>query len=202
MNGTLYDLVNAFAEHRILRPSRCELLAGLSGDMVDVGAGTGANFPCYRADAHVLALEPDPSMAQRAKAKCETTSARIELQVADDHRLEALPPNSFDVAILTLVLCTVEDPAATLRRVRRVLKANGILILIEHVRSSGRVGRLQDRITPFWELIAGGCHLNRNTGATVVAAEFDVKELQAKRLSRFSPIQKLIYGRLHQMTAV
>ena len=168
---------------------------------MEIGAGTGANFPCYSGDVHVLALEPDPSMARRARAKIEAASVQIELRIADDRLLDTLPPNSVDAVVFTLVLCTVTDPLATLGRARRVLKANGMLVLLEHVRSGGTVGRFQDCIAPLWRCVAGGCHLNRDTSAAIAAAGFDVGAIRSKTLTRLSPIQELIYGTAQPMPA-
>jgi SAM-dependent methyltransferase len=199
MNASLYDFINGFSERRIVGPLRRELIARIHGEIVDVGAGTGANFPFYPADAHVLALEPDSSMARRAQARVPSATARIELRVADDRYLDTLAPESFDAVVLTLVLCSVQNPTATLRRVRHVLKRDGILILIEHVRSAGNVGRFQDIVTPIWRL-CGNCHLNRHTGATAAAAGFDTTPLRIKRLPKLSPIQEIIYGNLRVRT--
>ena len=201
MNGMLYDLFNAGAERRVIGPLRYDLLANLQGEVVELGAGTGANFRYYSPAAHVLALEPDRSMMRRAETKIAQASAQIDLRVGDDLFLDTLPSNSADAVVLTLVLCTVEDPALTLRRVKRLLKPEGTIVVLEHVRSSGNVGRFQDFVAPLWRRIAGGCHLNRDTADTIAAAGFDAGALQTKSLSRLSLIQKLIYGRV-RLTSV
>lgn len=195
MPGLLYDFLTRSAERRVIGPLRSALLADLQGKIVDVGAGTGANFPYYDRNAHVLALEPDRSMAQRAKKKLQSASARIDVLITDDRFLNTLVAGSIDVVVLTLVLCTIKNPAEALQRVKRALKPAGILILLEHVRSNGRFGPVQDFISPLWQFMTCGCHLNRVTSSTVAAAGFDVSELRTKKLSAVSPIQTLIYGR-------
>lgn len=197
MNGSFYDFMIGSAERRIVAPLRRKLLTNLYGDIVEVGAGTGANFPFYPTGARVLALEPDASMARRARARIASSAAQIDLQIADDRHLDTLVAKSLDAVVVTLVLCSVEDPAASLRRARRVLKPAGTLVLLEHVRSSGNVGGVQDVLTPIWEQLLGGCHLNRDTDAIAASVGFDTRAVWTKTLPRFSPIQKLIYGSLY-----
>lgn len=196
MNGTLYDFVNGCAERRVLGPLRTEVLWGLHGEIVEIGAGTGANLRLYNSAAHVLIIEPDVSMARRAEKKLQAPlAATVELRIADDRSLDSLPAASVDAVVSTLVLCSVEDPAKTLKRAKRVLKGDGALVLIEHVRSTGAFGRLQDAIAPLWWHAAGGCYINRDTGALLADAGFDTTTLQNKALNGVSPIRKLIYGR-------
>lgn len=196
MNGYFYDLANGFSERYLLAPLRKELLSSLRGEIVDVGAGTGANFPYYSPGTRVIALEPDPSMARRACSKRDRSAAYIEIQLEDDSALDAIGTASIDAVILTLMLCTVESPLATLQRAKRVLRPMGALVVLEHVRSDGNVGRFQDFIAPAWHRIAGGCNLNRNTKAAIAAANFDTTGLVTKTLPPFLPIQKIICGRV------
>lgn len=196
MNGRLYDLVNLIAERRAVEPLRRELLADVHGTVVEIGAGTGANFPFYPADAHVLALEPDRSMAARARLRRRAARAHIELREVDDRFLDTFEAESLDAVVVTLVLCSVPDPAETLARIKRVLRPGGRVSLVEHVRSQGRVGAFQDLIAPAWLRCTGGCHLNRETGKTVAATQFDTGDLRMKQIGRFTPVQLLIYGNL------
>lgn len=167
----------------------------MHGAVVDLGAGTGANFEYFQPDASVVALEPDASMARRAKAKMTHTRADIELRIGDYRELEAFEAQSLDAVVMTLVLCTIPEPAEALRHAKRALKKNGALVLIEHVRSPGRVGRFQDFVAPAWRCAFGGCHLNRDTVSIVAAAGFDAAALRTKTLPKLSPIQAIVYGR-------
>ena len=194
MNGRLYDLEVALLERRILGKLRAQLLSPLRGTIVDVGAGTGANLPYFNADANVIALEPDRSMARRLETKLSQTRAKIEIRIEHDLALEDIAEHSIDAVLSMLVLCMVPDPAATLRRMRRILKPAGTLVVIEHVRSPGTVGKLQDLIAPAWRALADGCNLNRDTQATIAAAGFDVRDLHAERIVKIAPIQYLVYG--------
>lgn len=194
MNGLLYDLEVALLERRILGKLRARLLSPLRGTIVDVGAGTGANLPYFNAEANVVALEPDRSMAQRLKAKLRRTQAKIEIRIEDDSALDKFAERSVDAVLSMLVLCMVPDPVATLRRMRRTLKPGGLLVVLEHVRSPGMVGKLQDAIAPAWRAFADGCNLNRDTKAAIAAAGFDVRDLHAEQIVKIAPIQYLVYG--------
>jgi ubiquinone/menaquinone biosynthesis C-methylase UbiE len=110
------------------------------------------------------------------------SAATIQLEHAGDERLDALRPHSFDAVVFTLVLCTVNDPLQTLSRARSVLRPEGKLVVLEHVRSNGALGKFQDRVRPVWERIAGGCRLNRDTRSLIARAGFDVSTLRDIRI--------------------
>ena len=194
MNGLFYDFGLALVERKILGKLRAQLLSPLRGTIVDVGAGTGANLPYFNAGTNVIALEPDRSMAQRLEAKLARTQARVELRIEDDSTLDSIAERSVDAVLATLVLCTIPDPAATLRRVKRILKPTGTLVILEHVRSPGTVGKLQDVLAPAWRIVADGCNLNRDTKTTIAKAGFDVHALRTERFIKVAPIQYLVYG--------
>jgi len=139
-------------------------------------------------------------MARRAEARLAQATAHIELRIADDQELASFEAQSLDAVILTLVLCTIPDPAATLLRAKRALKPDGALVLIEHVRSRGMHGRFQDLIAPAWFRVFDGCHLNRNTASILAAAGFDTAALQAKILPKVLPIHEIVYGRARRST--
>lgn len=148
---------------------RARLLGNLHGDIVEAGAGTGLNFRYYAGDARVLALEPDPAMYARA---IQRLRPNVSLRPASDEAMDDLPAASFDAAVFSLVLCSVPDVRRTLERAKRILRPGGVVVLLEHVRSGGVLGTLQDRLTPFWLRVADGCHLNRRTRQEVERAGF------------------------------
>lgn len=181
MIGWLYDLMARRGEQAGIAERRHELLAGLEGDVVEIGAGTGASLQHYERAARVVAIEPDPSMAKRLPDKIAGARVPVEVKTAE---AEALPfeDESFDAAVAAFVLCSVADPAAALAEAHRVLRPGGKLVLLEHVHGEGRVGRWQERLTPLHRKVFGNCHLDRDTLATAAAAGFDTSGVERTEL--------------------
>ena len=157
---------------------RSELLAGLRGRVVELGAGTGLNFARYPPQvAEVVAVEPEPYL--RAKAIDAAGAAPVTVTVVDAVA-DALPfaEASFDAAVCSLVLCSVPDQPAALAQLRRVLRPGAQLRFFEHVRDrSPRKARVQEAFdrARIWPLVAGGCHCARDTRAALAAAGFVVE---------------------------
>ena len=181
MIGWLYDLMARGAEERELGARRHELLGGLEGDVLEIGAGTGASLPHYERAARVVALEPDGSIAKRLPAKAAAAKVSVEV-VTGSAEAAPFPDKSFDVVVSAFMLCSVADPPAVLAEARRVLKPGGKLVLLEHVRAEGQLARWQERLTPLHRKLAGNCHLDRDTGAAVAAAGFDTAGVERTRL--------------------
>lgn len=161
---------------------RDELLAGLSGRVVEIGAGNGMNFRHYPATVdEVVALEPEAYLREKAKNAALSASVRVSVRdgVAEPLPLEG---ESFDAAVASLVLCTVPDPRRALSELRRVLKPSGELRFLEHVRSeSPRKARVQERLdsSGIWPRLGGGCHCARDTVAAIRAAGFEVERVRS-----------------------
>ena len=158
MWGWGYDLVVGVLERRGLSERRRALLSCASGRVLELGAGTGLNFPLYPPGIELTAVEPDASMRRRALARAGGR-ARV---LAGDALSLGFPDASFDTVVFTLVLCSVPDVERALEEAVRVLAPGGRLVLLEHVRPSGLLGRAADWLTPVWKLCAGGCRLNRD----------------------------------------
>jgi SAM-dependent methyltransferase len=157
---------------------RRELLAGLSGRVLDVGAGDGANFPYFPSTvAEVVAIEPEPYLRERAVGAGSRAPVRVEVLDAVADELP-LGDASVDAAVVGLVLCSVPDQAAALRELHRVIRPGGELRFYEHVVSvdprRARLQRAFDR-TGAWPRIAGGCHPARDTLGAIAAAGFHVE---------------------------
>ena len=172
MNARCYDFVLNRLERRGMTERRRALLQNASGTTLEIGAGTGLNFPLYPPDAKVVAIEPDPSMIRRARERA--ADAAIEVFQLDAQRLP-LDANSFDHVVGTLVMCTIPAPEKALAEIGRVLRSGGTYLFLEHVRShSPRVARWQDRLEKPWRSVAGGCHPNRDTLSTITRSGFNV----------------------------
>jgi ubiquinone/menaquinone biosynthesis C-methylase UbiE len=165
---------------RELGDRRRKLLAGLSGRVLEVGAGNGMNFRHYPATvAEVVALEPEAYLRGKAELAARDAPVKVSVGGAAAYPLP-LEDASVDAAISSLVLCTVPDPQAALAELRRVLKPGGELRFMEHVRSDrpgkARVQDWSDR-SRIWPRMAGGCHCARDTVAAIEAAGFEIERV-------------------------
>ena len=163
-----------------IQEHRDELLAGLSGRVIELGAGTGSNFVHYPAGVEeVVAVEPEPYLRERARAAAAHASIRIEVidGVADHLPVD---DTSFDAAVASLVLCTVPDQDRALAELWRVLRPGGELRFYEHVLSKRTAVALSQRMVDkvFWPRAFGGCHTARDTPAAIAAAGFEVQQLR------------------------
>lgn len=176
-----FDLLSRWIEPEVGH-LRDELLAGLSGRIVEIGAGAGINFSRYPAAVdEVVAIEPEPYFRRRAERAAERASARVRVTAGIAEELD-LPDSSFDAAVASLVLCSVSDQRQALAELHRVLKPGGELRFFEHVRSpSPGKARLQAvaDATWVWPAIGGGCHCARDTVGAIAAAGFDVQRVRA-----------------------
>jgi SAM-dependent methyltransferase len=159
---------------REARELRRRALAGLSGNVIEVGSGDGRSFEHYPPGVeHLLAVEPDPTAREAASERARGAAIPIDVVGGTAEELPA-EDGAFDAAVLMGVLCSVSDPAAALRELRRVLKPGGELRFWEHVRSGNAAFRVLQRATDavFWTRALGGCETTRDTAATIVAAGF------------------------------
>ena len=194
----MYERISAESELRGTAEHRDRALGGLTGRVIEIGAGNGLNFAHYPDTvAEVVAVEPEDRL--RKLAEVAAYRAKVRVRVVAGHAT-ALPADdaSFDAAVASLVLCSVSDVSGALAEIRRVLKPGGELRFFEHVRSKhAAFGMLQDAITPLWSRAAGGCQPNRNTASAIEAAGFGIEEIDQFSYAplRFFPKHTHILGR-------
>jgi ubiquinone/menaquinone biosynthesis C-methylase UbiE len=169
----IYDPFMQQMEERVLQKRRKALLENLHGDILEVGAGTGANFVHYQADAKVIAIEPSALMLNQGEKKLRenqypATFQLIQAGIGDQAVEEAIPEGGLDAVVFTLVLCTIPDAKSALKQCVQWLKPGGKLVMLEHIASSDPWGyRVQTVINPVWKHLAEGCNLNRHTDQLV-----------------------------------
>jgi ubiquinone/menaquinone biosynthesis C-methylase UbiE len=191
--AAFYDRLLSASEDAGLHDKRRELLAEASGRTLEIGAGTGLNVELYPEAANPLVLtEPEEPMARRLR---DRAGSRAEVVEAGAQSLP-FPDASFDTVVSTLVLCTVPDQASALGEIRRVLKPDGRLLFLEHVRADdARLAKWQDRILPLWRFTGRGCHPNRDTAAAMRSAGYAIERLEQGEFPKGPPIVRpLIAG--------
>ncbi|MBI4518266.1 MAG: class I SAM-dependent methyltransferase [Deltaproteobacteria bacterium] len=170
-----FEKFTAPLERAGLAAIRARLAGTLYGRIIEIGCGTGLNFPHYTADAEVVAIEPMEDYRLFAAERAKTAAARITVAEGDAQAL-AFPDHSFDAGIETLAFCSVPDAAKGLRELRRVVKPGAPVRFFEHVRSEhAAVALVQDVANPLWRWLMDGCNLNRDTVAAIRAAGFTVE---------------------------
>jgi SAM-dependent methyltransferase len=169
--AALYDRIMRRGEESTMRRRRGELLAKARGRTLEIGAGTGANIPFYSdAVEDVILAEPFEPMRRRLERKLRHSGKSADTLDASAEEIP-LDDESVDTIVSTLVLCTVDFPDRALAEIVRILRPDGQLLFIEHVRShSPRAARWQDRLETPWRHFAAGCRCNRDTVASIAAA--------------------------------
>lgn len=171
---TLYDTVMKPMEKRGFLDIRKNLIHKAHGIVLEIGSGTGVNFPYYINVDKITAIEPNPFMSERSSTKIKDSHMPIEVITASAERLP-FDDNTFDTVVGTLVFCTIPDPQKALSEIRRVCKPEGKLLLFEHVKvNDSLLGTFQEWLTPIWKCICDGCHLDRDSLEFVKQAGFKV----------------------------
>ena len=166
---------------KIVEPYKRALFADLSGTVLEIGAGTGENFPFYPAGLRWIGIEPNAYMHADLLERARQYGINGELHagVAEQMPIET---GSIDVVIGTLVMCSVSDQAAVLREILRVLRPSGRYLFIEHIAGEGGQRSRQKLIKPLWRALADGCEPDRDTGEAIRQAGFSRVEIQLFRV--------------------
>ena len=157
---------------------RASWIPKAKGDVLEIGIGSGLNLPFYGSQVkRVFGVDPSLTLRRMAPRRIDE-KAKVEFFIQPVEQELPLPDASIDTIVMTWTLCSVAKPAAALCQASRVLKKGGQFLFIEHGRSHDRgVVAWQDRLTPIWKRIAGGCHLNRKVDELISDAGFRITEL-------------------------
>jgi ubiquinone/menaquinone biosynthesis C-methylase UbiE len=174
---------------------RSRVLRGAKGCVLEIGMGSGLNLPFYSGVVrHVIGLEPSPQLLSMARRASNAAPQPIELlqASAEDIPLES---ERVDTVVSTWTLCSIPDVGRALGEIRRVLKTGGHLLFVEHGLSPDpRVRRWQDRLTPLWKRIAGGCHLNRPIAQYIEEAGFRLEQIHTSYMTGPRPMTFMYEG--------
>ena len=177
-----YDILNSVVEHKVI-PYRLATATKCTGDILEIGAGTGANIDfIVNADSYT-AVEPDIYMRRKLLKQCSGRNFDIDILDCYGENLN-IPDNSFDSVFTTLVLCMVDDVEKVVSESYRVLKPGGKFYFYEHVVSTQYFGNfIQKSLNPFWKCATTGCNLNRDIKRIITTSQFsdfDIKEFPLK----------------------
>ena len=175
---------------------RAEVIPNARGEVLEVGIGSGLNLPFYSASTvtRVYGVDPSADLLAMAQKKIASLPFPVTLmnQTAD---LIPLDEASVDTVVVTWSLCSIPHPTAALQEMRRVLKPEGRLIFIEHGLSPDvRVQSWQNRLTPIWRRLAGGCHLNRKMDELIRSAGFSIATLETRYIRGPRPVTYMYVG--------
>jgi len=191
LTAFFYDQFMAKTEEACLKQWRGELLKQVSGDVMEIGAGTGASIGFYPRSVTSLVLsEPDRHMRRLLEKNANNSYLKnISISSGGAEQIEA-DDESFDFVVTSLVCCSIRNLEAGLLEIRRVLKPGGGLVFLEHVAASDgtRRRRWQNRINPFWRTLMGNCHLNRETEQAMLAAGFKIRQITRESMRKAIPI--------------
>lgn len=169
--SSLFDVI----DHMIRDSWRKDLLENLQGNILEVGVGTGANLRYYPANVHVTGIDFSPKMLAKAYEKVNRSKAKVVLREMDAQHMD-FPDNTFDAVVSTCVFCSVPNPVKGFQEIRRVVKPDGKIVMLEHMRSeNGLVGKMLDLINPLTVRIVGA-NVNRKTIKNIEKAGLKIEQ--------------------------
>ncbi len=172
----LPSIIDFVMRQKHLTRYRTEVVAAARGRVLEIGVGSGLNLRFYGEQVErVVGLDPSPRLLALARQRATEAAVPVELLLGSATAIP-LADACIDTVVMTWTLCSIPDADAALREMRRVLKADGRLLFVEHgLAPEPSVERWQHRLTPFWRRFSGGCHLNRKMDALMRSAGFDLR---------------------------
>lgn len=192
----LPPLLDLVMRQRQIEKYRRELIPTARGRVLEVGIGSGLNLPLYATGVNmVVGLDPSERLLSMARRRAAKANLAVDLMRGSATAIP-LDNDSVDMVVMTWTLCSISDPVAAVREMRRVLKPSGALLFVEHGLSpEPGVARWQHRLTPIWRHISGGCHLDRKVDDLIRAGGFEVAELKTEYAHGPRPMTYMYEGR-------
>ena len=177
----LPPILDLIMRQKHLTKYRRTVVAAARGRVLEIGVGSGLNFSLYGKEVElVYGIDPSPRLLAIARRRAAASTVPVELLLGSATAIP-LADDAVDTVVMTWTLCSIPDPLAALREIRRVLKPNGTLCFVEHGLSpEPGIERWQHRITPAWRRVAGGCHLDRKIDELIRLAGFNLMNLQVE----------------------
>lgn len=176
----LPHLINAAMKNKDATRLRGAWVPEARGRVLEIGIGSGLNLPFYSSKVErVYGVEPSAELQKMAEERAKRSNTKVEFLSQSAEDTIALADESIDTIVMTWTLCSIADPMTALSQMKRVLRTNGRMLFIEHGKSSdAAVAGWQERLTPVWKKIGGGCHLNRKIDDLLGAAGFEIQDLK------------------------
>lgn len=192
----LPHLINLSMRNRALRPYRERVVSGAQGRVLEIGIGSGLNLPFYGTRVEeILGLEPAAPLLAMARNMAGRSEQPVTF-IAGSAEAIPIEDHSIDTVVTTWTLCSIPDAIGALKEMRRVLRPTGQLLFVEHgLAPEDNIQRWQNRLTPLWKKIGGGCHLNRPIRTLIESAGFDITQLETGYMKGPKPMTFLYEGR-------
>ena len=188
-------LISLAMRQKNLAAYRRRVVPAAEGRVLEIGVGSGLNLPLYSATVRqVIGLDPSAKLLRMARRAGSRVARPLELVEGSAEQIP-LETASIDTVVMTWTLCSIPDPMGALRDMRRVLKPGGRLLFVEHgLAPDPNVVRWQNRLTPVWKRIGGGCHLNRAVGSLIDLAGFRLDRLETGYMRGPKPLTFMYEG--------